>query len=480
MLPDKSIILYIDDDPLNLEVFKEFFVDDYTVITLSSASQAESVLKQNPVKVIISDQCMPDETGIDFIKRINPKYPDILKIIFTAYSDYEVALDAINKVGVYKFLLKPWQYSEVKNTIDTAIREFDLRSENRELLITLKKKNEALNKAFLSLQENETKFRTVFSKSNDSIYILNQKKEIIEANQAFFRLIGHEELQSNMDALNTFVKNKFPDLFSKPAELAINSSGSMAELEINFTGDENKVLELNSNTISYNNNIYILSVMRDISERKLYEKKILDVIIRTQEEDQNKYAKELHDGIGPLLSALKMNVEWLANPENSVNKDKIIEHSIHAIDDAIHSVKEIANNLSPHILQRFGLVNAVNSYIDHLKETLSIEFIISSNLKDRLPVNIEIILYRILMECLNNTLRHSGAKKIIIRFTQTKNKLHIGYSDNGSGFNVHKILTEGKGMGLYNIQNRVKHLGGDVKIISNLNIGTDIAIYLDI
>lgn len=480
MLSDKSTILYIDDDRFNLEVFREFFYHDYNIIVLSSTRDAEKVLEEHKVKVVISDQCMPDETGIDFIQRINPKYPDIIKIIFTAYSNYDVALDAINKVGVYKFLLKPWQQHEVKSTIDAAIREYDLRFENKQLLVSLKKKNEALNMAFLSLQENETKFRTVFSKSNDCIYILNKKKEIVEANQAFCRLMGHEDLWSNMETLNGVIKNKFPELLIKPMELSTEHASSIAELDVVFSNKETKIIELNSNTISYDGNVYILSVMRDISERRMYEKKIVDAIIRTQEEDQSKYARELHDGLGPLLSSLKMNIEWMANAENTLNKDKIMHHSICAIDDAIRNVKEIANNLSPHILQRYGLVNAVNSYIDHLKESSNVEFILSSNLKERLASNTEVILYRIILECLNNSLKHSGTKRIIIRFTLTKNKLHIGLSDSGKGFDVNKVLSESKGMGLFNIQNRIKHLGGDIKIISNFNIGTDIAIYLDI
>lgn len=480
MSTNKSTVLYIDDDPLNLEVFNEFFCEDYHIITLQSTQGAEKVIKENLTKVIISDQCMPEETGIDFINRINPLYPDILKIIFTAYSNYEMALEAINKVGIYKFLLKPWQYKEVKDTIDAAIREFDLRHENRELLISLKTKNDDLNKAFFSLQENETKFRTVFSKSNDCIYIINQKKDIIEANQAFCKMVGHEELCSNMELLNVTIKNKYPDLIYKPIELLMDKSGSIAEMDIVFTNGETHIFEINSNSITYNEKPYILSVTRDISERRMYEKKIVDAIIRTQEEDQSKYARELHDGIGPLLSALKMNIEWIADPENSVNKDKIINHSIIAINDAIRSVKEIANNLSPHILQRYGLVNAVNSYIDHLKESSTVEFIISTNLKERLCANTEIILYRIILECLNNTIKHSQAKKIILRFTLNRNKLHIAFSDNGKGFDVNKILSEGKGMGLFNIQNRIKHIGGEIKIISNISVGTDIAIYLDI
>jgi PAS domain S-box-containing protein len=475
----KNTILYIDDDTLNLEIFKEVFDSIYNVILLPSTETALEVLRNNPVKVIISDQFMPYESGTEFIQRINPEFPDIIKMILTAYSDHDVALEAINKVGIYKYLLKPWDSTEVKNSLETAIREYDLRRENKQLLIELKQKNEALNKAFIKLEENEKKFHTIFSKSNDSIYILNQEKEIIEANQALYNLLGIKDKVSNLKTLNTFIQEKTPSLVDKPAELSNSSANSISEIEIKPNPRETKVIELNCNHVKYTNNGYILTVARDISERRMFEKRIVEAIIQTQEEDQSKYARELHDGLGPLLSTLKMHIEWIADANNSQNKDKIIQHSIHTIDNAIRSVKEIANNMSPHILQRFGLVNAVNSYIDHIKETSNIEFVISSNIKERIVNNIEIILYRTILECINNAIKHAEAKKVILKFNKQKSKLLIAYSDNGKGFDVGKVMAEGKGMGLFNMQNRIKHIGGEFKIISNPDIGTDITICIN-
>lgn len=475
----KSTILYIDDDRLNLEIFEEFFKDLYDVIVLPSTENALEVLRTKTVKVLISDQCMPEETGIDFIKRINPEFPDIIKMILTAYSDLDVAMEAINKVGIYKYLLKPWDSAEVKNSIDNCIREFDLRFENKRLISELQHKNEALNEAFTKLEENEQKLHTIFFNSNDSIYILNTRKELIDANEALYKLLNIKGKDRNRENLYAMMKEKFPVLLDKPFELSTSASTSISEAEIKFAPGDSKTIELNCNRILFGDKEHILSVVRDISERRTYEKKIVEAIIKTQEEDQGKYARELHDGLGPLLSTLKMHIEWIADPLNLHNKDKIIQHSIHTIDNAIRSVKEIANNMSPHILQRFGLVNAVNAYVDYIKETAKIEFVVSSNLKERVPSNIEVVLYRIILECLNNAIKHSDAKKVILKFNKQKDGLQIAYSDNGKGFDVSKVMAEGQGMGLFNMQNRIKHIGGDFKIVSNRNIGTDINIRLD-
>ncbi|HEY4789448.1 MAG TPA: response regulator [Bacteroidales bacterium] len=473
MSSEKSTILYIDDDLLNLEIFREYFEDTYRVIILPSTEDALKILKRNKVKVIISDQCMPDETGTDFIKRINPEYPDVIKMILTAYTDYDAALEAINEVGIYKYLLKPWDATEMKNSIDSAIREYDLRYENKALLFALKQKNEALNLAYNKLEENEKKFRSIFANSNDGIYILNGERKVIEANQALNNLLFKKKKTCDLDYLNQFIKTTCPVLLDKPLELLHGTASFIFELEITTENGDDKTVEINCSGISYNDDHYVLSVVRDISERRMFEKKIVNAIIQTQEDDQSRYARELHDGLGPLLSTIKMHVEWLANSSNTTNKDKIIEHSIHTIDNAIRSVKEIANSLSPHILQRFGLVNAVNSYIDRIRDTLKIEFVVSSNLKERIPGNMEIIMYRAIMECINNSVKHAEAKKIILKFNKQKNNLLISCSDDGKGFDTQKVLTEGKGMGLFNIQNRIKHIGGEVEIASKPNVGTD-------
>ena len=476
---NKNSILYIDDDALNLEIFKEYFNDAYDVIVLPSTQHAEEILRTKQIKVIISDQCMPDETGIDFIKRINPEFPDIIKMILTAYSDHDTALEAINKVGIYKYLLKPWNSEEVQNSIENCIREYDLRFENKRLIQELKQKNDALNEAFTKVEENEKKFRAIFANSNDSIYILSPNKKIIASNQALYKLLTIKDKDTNLETLNAIVRDRFSILLDKPFELSKSTATSISETDIKISPGENKTIELNCNLISFNNKNCVLSVVRDISERRMFEKKIVEAIISTQEEAQGKYARELHDGLGPLLSTLKMHIEWIADPGNTQNKDKIIDHSIHTIDNAIRSVKEIANNMSPHILQRFGLINAINSHIDYIKEASKIEFVVSSNLKERISSNIEIILYRIILECMNNAIKHSDAKKVILKFNKQKNNIQIVYSDNGKGFDVNKVMSEGKGMGLFNMQNRIKHIGGDFKIVSNQNIGTDITISLD-
>lgn len=487
MKDTKDTILYIDDDSINLDLFGFLFDKFFNIITLPSTDDAVNVLKEHPVKVILSDQRMPGENGIDFIKRINPEFPDIIKILVTAFSDYTTAVNAINEASIYRFIQKPWKPEIVLESIKNAITVFDLKKENINLLHQLTEKNQSLEEAYKrtkiaynKLIDSENKFSTVFSESNDSMYVLNPEYKIVETNNALCNLIGASKSDCKVQEINSFIKENYPILLIKPIELANNKEKSIFDFEMHTIKGELLYIEMNCNTIQLDEKPYILSVLRNITERKLFENKIVEVIIKTQEEVQGKYAKELHDGLGPLLSSLKMNIEALASPNQELNRDKIIDYSVKAIKDAINSVKEIANNLSPHILQRFGLVNAIRSFIEQVKTSVNIDFVVTSNIKEKIPENIELILYRVVLECINNSMKHSKAAKIEISLHLEGNLLNINISDNGIGFEVDNALKDGKGMGIFNIQSRIKNIGGEFRIFSNKTTGTNINIKIKI
>lgn len=469
-----NTILYIDDELTNLEVFQTLLKDDYDIVTTWSTSIAYDILHKQDIKVIIADQRMPEESGLAFLERITPEFPDIVKIIFTAHLDHDAAMKAVNQGGVYRYLLKPWNTKEIKITINNALEHFDLQRENKNLLTELKYKNEALEKAYYQVKESEKNFFNVFANSTDGIAII-KNNTIIDVNPTFLKIIEYSKL-SDKETINNFIRKYFPDFLTlTPSEIKENNK-SQQELELNLPECNKKYLEVFNRTLNYNGDLAILSILHDITERRMVEQKIMEAILQTQEEEQAKNACELHDGLGPILSTLKMYIEWIADPSNTKNKDKVTQKSIQAINEAIAIVKEIANKLSPHVLQRFGLVNALQSFVDNLKDSYAIEFILSSNLNLRLNTNIENTLYRVLIECIHNTLKHANANKIIIKFKHQSDHLTIHYTDNGRGFDIKQALQNAKGMGLFNMQNRIKLIRGEIKIDSKKNIGTDIEI----
>jgi len=144
MFNEKNNILYLDDEKINLIPFNESFKDDYNIFLAYNRNEALKILEENEIKVLITDQRMPDISGIDFIKEINTVNKDIVCIILTAHPDNESLLSAINQVNVFRFLVKPWKNYDVKQTINSAIEAFDAKIEKHQFIKDLTK---ALQKA---------------------------------------------------------------------------------------------------------------------------------------------------------------------------------------------------------------------------------------------------------------------------------------------------------------------------------------------
>lgn len=196
------------------------------------------------------------------------------------------------------------------------------------------------------------------------------------------------------------------------------------------------------------------------------EKRVLSAVIRTEEQERQRFAKELHDGLGPLLSVIKMLLSGFNQDNTPGVNEKIKANLKQAVDEAIVGVREISANISPHILNNFGLKDAVESFIKKLRPAEGIDIVFKTNLENnRFAYNVEVIMYRVVCELLNNTLRHAGASKIHIDLQLQGGTLYLDYEDNGTGFDVRLAESDG-GMGLSNMQYRLNSGNGDIKISS--------------
>jgi len=211
--------------------------------------------------------------------------------------------------------------------------------------------------------------------------------------------------------------------------------------------------------------------------QKENEAKVLSAIIKTEEKERKKFAKELHDGLGPILSSIKMAISAINKNVMGNDNKQIIDKTEETVDSAIITIKEISNNLSPHILERFGLEKAIKTFTDIIITNEDLEIIFFSNLNGkRYDYNIEVILYRIIGELINNTLKHASASKVEISLFYFEKRLELFYSDNGIGFDMKNI--DSKGMGLPNIDSRVKSLDGELEMHSKHKQGIFLKITL--
>ncbi|MFN8438951.1 MAG: hybrid sensor histidine kinase/response regulator [Cytophagales bacterium] len=146
----KSTLLYVDDEEKNLTSFRAVFRKDYEILLAKSAEEGYNVLKENNVQIVVSDQRMPNETGVEFLEKISSEYPDVIRIILTGYSDYDAILDSINKAKVYKFVPKPWKKEEFKDLLDKAFELYNLRLHNHILSRNILEINQELDRFIYS------------------------------------------------------------------------------------------------------------------------------------------------------------------------------------------------------------------------------------------------------------------------------------------------------------------------------------------
>ena len=210
-------------------------------------------------------------------------------------------------------------------------------------------------------------------------------------------------------------------------------------------------------------------------QRQLLNKRILTAVLRTEEKARSRFSKELHDGLGPLLSSARMSLSVLSREERSADQREIIDNTTYVIDEAIRSLREISNNLSPHVLNDFGLARGVQNFIDKSAAMHDVKIRFTTNLRsERFDTDVEVILYRVICELINNSLKHAACSSINLSLSQNGTELALDYTDDGRGFNPQAMMD--CGMGLSNISSRINSLGGTFGISSAKGKGMRAAI----
>jgi len=144
MAADKITILYVDDEENNLFSFKATFRIKYNVLTALSGDGALAILQKTLVHIIVTDQRMPEMTGVEFLEKVLEKYPDPMRILLTGYADMDAVVDAVNKGKIFHYLAKPWDEEELDLTIQSAYAKYLERLQLKETNAKLEVSNEQL------------------------------------------------------------------------------------------------------------------------------------------------------------------------------------------------------------------------------------------------------------------------------------------------------------------------------------------------
>jgi signal transduction histidine kinase len=226
--------------------------------------------------------------------------------------------------------------------------------------------------------------------------------------------------------------------------------------------------------VYYQRKQFKLQISQNLERQKIelqYQKKLLENSMEVQEQERRKLAKNLHDEVGAILSVLKMGNNQLFKSTEITEKLKLlVQNNTELIEESINIVRSISKDLVPQTLENFGLVYAIEEFINKINKNSNIQVDFNyENLSasNRFGVNLELAVYRVLQELFNNAIKHSQATEIELFINYSKNQLFLVFEDNGIGFDFKKELnTPSGGLGLRNIQSRLSLIKGEVEISS--------------
>ena len=214
-------------------------------------------------------------------------------------------------------------------------------------------------------------------------------------------------------------------------------------------------------------------------ERNRQQNELFNAIVSTQDQERKRIAQDLHDSLGSVLSAAKLKLSALeaSQPGFSPEQQETYQSSLELLNEAVAELRLISHNIMPATLSKLGLVAALQNLIGKISSKSGIQFSFAAHGFDvRLDENTEISIYRIILELINNIVKHAAAKKASVQLVHYPDYINLVIEDNGLGFESAKALREKKGIGLGNILSRVEYLKGSIEIDSSPGKGSTVII----
>ena len=313
------------------------------------------------------------------------------------------------------------------------------------------------------LRESEVFSKTLVNNSPNLIMIhINDK--VVFANCASTNMTGYQPKgiigKNIIDLLKLREFNRHGMLIQQPLLSSINP-GDYMEVQAETKNGGKRYFLLISSRILHNSERAIMSILVDLTERVELENAMVGKVIETGENERKMFAADLHDDLGPLLSSIKLYL-GLIDPSSAKGTESQ-DFCGELLDEAIDKISSIANNLMPRLIENFGLESALLSLCKRKSKFNVFSAELNSNLGNfRLRNEVELHLYRITSELLNNSIKHSGGNKAFIRLTYNNGMLQLVYADNGLGYNIKELVKDPKGSGIANILHRVALIHGEI------------------
>ena len=333
------------------------------------------------------------------------------------------------------------------------------------------------------LRESEEKYRIFFDKSPMAKIIYDpETMKIIELNSSAVELYGYSRDEiAGFSILDLFVEEA-REQAQNFAHIYKGKTSPALEWKHLTKAGKLLMVQVQGSSINYFGNNFRLAIIKDITKQREAEEKLLSSFIEGENKERSRLAQELHDGIGQYLAAANMNLDAINKAISTLGAKEIgfYEKGITYLRQAMSETRTVSHNLMPRIVSESGLALAVGNLVDSFKKADTLEISYYQNIdKLKLGNKIQINLYRIVQECLNNIIKHANASSVNVQLIKDGVDLILTIEDNGKGFDTSNE-SPNYGLGLNGIKTRAFVLGGIFDIETKKNQGTLITVSIPI
>jgi PAS domain S-box-containing protein len=477
-----KVLIVEDSEPDARLLIRELKLAGYEVEhqRIETAEALKAALADGPWDVVLCDYVLPQFSGDEALRLIRNSGLDLPFIFVSGTIGEETAVQAM-KAGAHDYVMKN-NLARLAAAVERELGEAQIRKESRQ--------------AEVMMRISEHKYRHLFESMRDAAFLVAEDSgKIIDVNRQAEALLGRtraEILGTNQRGLYP-LQTEPPSLLLPPGETLGGEAGSH-EVEIVRCDGTTVPTDLRLSRLQLQGHNLLLLLFRDIARRRRTENELRDsreqlraLAARLQavrEEERTRVAREIHDELGQMLTAIKMDLRWIENDLEQINDARLnplLDKAVAATeltDTLAQSVQRIAAELRPGILDRLGLVMALAHEAEQFQQRTGIRCRLKlPEDEPLLPVESVTAVFRIFQEAMTNVARHAQASEVRIELELPPGFLTLTICDNGSGIKPDN-LPGGHSLGLLGMQERARQTGGEISFKSGPAGGTMVTLQM--
>ena len=467
----RARILMVDDNLPFLRLYSQFLQDaGYEVLTAGNGRLALRMIRDDRPDLVVLDVVLPDISGVEVCRQIkgDAALRDVFVILISGQAiSAGQTVDGL-ATGADEYLFKPVAPSEFLARIRTVARLIETTA---------------------ALRASEQHYRRLVEILPDAVAMIDKQFHLAGLNQRAAAMLGYAEPGELLGkSVFDLIQTKDRDRFRANIATALKT-GAVASAEYVFLGRDggNVPVEMSVglSTVPNEESLEWVAVARDVTERKRAEEELRHLprrITEAQEAERLRVARELHDGVNQVIAAAAMRLRRVQDTLSAQNPaaSELLSRCHKLLVQALEETRRIARNLRPNDLDELGLNAACRNLCKELQARTGLAVKCQFARMNRLlPPKVDLGLFRIVQEALNNVEKHARAKMVRLRIAIQRQAIVLEVQDDGRGFNpAAPKVAKGRegGIGLSSLRERATGLGGTCEVVSNPKQGTTITV----